>query len=83
MNAVTPGLRFVYSSSQTAPLQCCGGVDDLRGIVSRTMVRARELGRDDLTQTRAAAHAVVTVRPDLSYADALLAVGRLRATGAV
>ncbi|MDX2222698.1 MAG: hypothetical protein SFV21_08120, partial [Rhodospirillaceae bacterium] len=56
---------------------------DLRGIVDRALGAARAMGRDDITQARAAAHAVMAVRPDLSSGDALKAVFRLRASGAV
>ena len=58
-------------------------LDDVRGIVARTVGRARAMGRDDVTQTRAAAHAVISVRPDLSLTEAINAIGRLRASGAV
>ena len=66
--------------------QTAGGRDvlgDVRGIVSRTLGRARAMGRDDVTQTRAAAYAVISVRPDLSLTEAINAIARLRAQGAV
>lgn len=56
---------------------------DLRGIVHRALDAAKAMGRDDITQARAAAHAVMAVRPDLSSGEALKAVFRLRASGAV
>jgi hypothetical protein len=56
---------------------------DLGGIVHRALDAARAMGRDDITQARAAAHAVMAVRPDLSSGEALKAVFRLRASGAV
>jgi len=56
---------------------------DVRGIVARTLSRAKALGRDDLTQTRAAAQAVLAVRPDLTLAQALNGIARLQAAGAV
>jgi hypothetical protein len=51
---------------------------DLRGIVSRTVTSARASGRDYMGQSRAAAAAVMSVRPDLSFGEALDAVIRLR-----
>ena len=51
---------------------------DLRGIVSRTVSSARASGRDYMGQSRAAAAAVMSVRPDLNFGDALDAVIRLR-----
>lgn len=51
---------------------------DVRGIVSRTVVSARASGRDYMGQSRAAAAAVMLVRPDLSLGEALEAVIRLR-----
>ncbi len=58
-------------------------LDDVRGIVSRTLSRAKSLGRDDLTQTRDAADAVMAVRPDLTLAQAMSGIARLQAAGAV
>ena len=52
---------------------------DLEGIVARTVTRARAAGRDYMSQSRAAAAAVLAVRPDLSLGQALDAVERLRA----
>jgi hypothetical protein len=51
---------------------------DLEGIVARTVTRARAAGRDYMSQSRAAAMAVLAVRPDLSFGQALEAVERLR-----
>ncbi len=51
---------------------------DLEGIVARTVTRARAAGRDYMSQSRAAAAAVLAVRPDLSLGQALDAVERLR-----
>ncbi|MGE3334338.1 MAG: hypothetical protein AB7I36_11905 [Rhodospirillaceae bacterium] len=51
---------------------------DLRGIVLRTVTSARASGRDYMGQSRAAAAAVMSVRPDLSFGEALDAVIRLR-----
>jgi hypothetical protein len=51
---------------------------DLRGIVSRTVTSSRASGRDYMGQSRAAAAAVMSVRPDLTFGEALDAVIRLR-----
>ena len=56
---------------------------DVRGIIARTLSRTKALGRDDLTQTRAAAQAVMAVRPDLTLSQALNGISRLQAAGAV
>ncbi|MBY0509814.1 MAG: hypothetical protein K2P94_06640 [Rhodospirillaceae bacterium] len=51
---------------------------DLDGIIARTLLRARAAGRDYMSQDRAAAMAVMAVRPDLSLGQALEAVTRAR-----
>lgn len=51
---------------------------DVRGIVVRTVSSARAAGRDYMGQSRAAATAVMSVRPDLNFGEALDAVIRLR-----
>lgn len=51
---------------------------DVRGIVLRTVSSARASGRDYMGQSRAAATAVMSVRPDLTFGEALDAVIRLR-----
>jgi hypothetical protein len=56
---------------------------DVRGIIARTMQHARALGRDDLSQTRAAAEAVMAVRPDMTLSQAMMGIERLQASGAV
>lgn len=56
------------------------GGDDVRGIVARTILSARAAGRDYTSQSRAAAAAVLSVRPDLTFGEALDAVIRLRET---
>lgn len=81
MNAISPALRLV--SATETPAASRTSIHDVRGLVHRTMVNARAMGRDDLTQTREAASAVVSVRPDLTFSEALVAIGRLRAVGAV
>ncbi len=52
---------------------------DLEGIVTRTVGSARAQGRDYMAQSRAAATAVMAVRPDFSFSQALDAVEHLRA----
>ena len=56
---------------------------DVQGIIARTRSQARSLGRDDLTQTRVAAQAVMAVRPDLTLSQVMNGISRLQATGAV
>ena len=51
---------------------------DVRGIVTRTVASSRAAGRDYMGQSCAAATAVMSVRPDLSFGEALDAVIRLR-----
>jgi len=51
---------------------------DIRGIVTRTVSSARASGRDYMGQSRAAAAAVLSVRPDLNFGEALETVIRLR-----
>lgn len=53
-------------------------VGDVRGIVARAVSSARAQGRDYVGQCRAAAAAVMAVRPDLTSHQAFDAVTRLR-----
>lgn len=53
-------------------------LSDLAGVVARKVRSARAQGRDYTSQSRAAAYAVMAVRPDLSLGQALDAVERLR-----
>jgi len=46
-------------------------LEGLRGVINRTIESAGKAGRDYDGQTRAAAVAVLSVRPDLSFAEAL------------
>jgi hypothetical protein len=57
-------------------------VRDVQGIIARTLRIARASGRDYNDQCRAAASAVMAVRPDLSLDQALQAVTRMRELGA-
>lgn len=61
-----------------APMRARFDARDLRGIVTRTVSGSRAAGRDYMGQSRAAAAAVMSVRPDLSFGEALDAVIRLR-----
>jgi hypothetical protein len=56
---------------------------DVRGIIARTLLHTKSLGRDDLTQTRAAAQAIMAVRPDLTLSQAMNGIARLQAAGAI
>lgn len=78
--ATTP---ILVNSSQIRHSFAVADFDDVRGIVSRALDRARSLGRDGLTQTRAAAQAILAVRPDMTPAQAFDAVARMQAAGAV
>lgn len=75
-----PAMSFAQDAAPGARLP---DLADVRGIVARTLSRAKALGRDDLTQTRAAALAVLAVRPDLTLAQAMNGIARLQAAGAV
>jgi len=75
--AVNFGGGFIFQGS-TATVATLA-LRDLSGIVTRTVAAARGQGRDYMAQSRAAATAVMAVRPDLSLGQALDAVERLRA----
>ena len=51
---------------------------DLEGIVARSVAAAKAQGRDYMSQNRAAATAVIAVRPGFSFGEALDVVSRLR-----
>ncbi len=53
-------------------------LDDVQGIISRAVSVAREAGRDYVTQCHSAAEAVIAVRHDVSFTEALKAVYRVR-----
>ncbi len=68
-----PGL-FIRSR----PRSHTGMDDSLRRIILRTLEDAREKGRDYITQTQLAVHAVCEARPDMTASDALAAVNLVR-----
>ncbi|MBL8631189.1 MAG: hypothetical protein JNM81_16265 [Rhodospirillaceae bacterium] len=77
-------MNTMVDTGNSLPLNSrLSNLDDVRGIVARTLSLAKSLGRDDLTQTRAAALAVIAVRPDLTLSQALSGIARLQAAGAV
>lgn len=51
---------------------------DVQGIVARALEVARAAGRDYVAQSHFAAEAILAVRHDLSFAEALNAVYRMR-----
>jgi hypothetical protein len=71
--------RKVRSAAVAIP----SAVDDLRGIVVRTISTARACGRDYIAQSHLAADAVARVRPDLTPLEVFDAVRRVRDLNAV
>lgn len=53
-------------------------LDDVQGIISRAVSVARAAGRDYVAQCHSAAEAVIAVRHDVSFTEALKAVYRVR-----
>lgn len=53
-------------------------LDDVQGIIIRAISVARDAGRDYVAQCRSAADAIVAVRHDVSFTEALNAVYRVR-----
>jgi len=53
-------------------------LDDVQGIIARALEVARASGRDYGAQCQSAAEAIVAVRHDLTFSDALNAVYRFR-----
>ncbi len=51
---------------------------DIERIILRTLEDAREKGRDYITQTQLAVHAVCEARPDMTASDALAVVNLVR-----
>ncbi|NKB44087.1 MAG: hypothetical protein GKS03_07370 [Alphaproteobacteria bacterium] len=68
----------LVSASAAAPIPVTIVLDDVHGIITRVVAVARAAGRDYVEQCRSAAEAVVAVRHDLSFTEALNAVYRVR-----
>lgn len=64
------------SSADVVPITLT--LDDVQGIITRAVEVARAAGRDYVEQCRSAADAIVAVRHDLSFTEALNAVYRVR-----
>lgn len=80
--SVTLGGGMAAASRVATALAGAPALRDLEGVVARTVRMARAQGRDYMSQSRAAASAVLAVRPDLSFGQALDAVERLREVAA-
>ena len=72
--SVNVGMGFVPQTALSSP----SVLHDLEGVVSRSVAAARAQGRDYMAQNRAAAGAVMSVRPEFSLSEALDVVTRLR-----
>ncbi len=77
-NESTSGLQVGASLGAAVRAAGLPALGDLEGIIARTLGAARAQGRDYMSQSRAAAIAVLAVRPDLSFGQALDAVSRIR-----
>lgn len=64
------------SSAEIVPITLA--LDDVQGIITRAVAVARAAGRDYVEQCRSAAEAIVAVRHDISFTEALNAVYRVR-----
>ena len=53
-------------------------LNDLEGVVNRSLERSRLGGKDYLAQTREAAQVIVNIRHDLSLSEAIYAVNYFR-----
>lgn len=71
--SVNVGMGFLPQAVPTF-----SSLQDLAGVVSRSVVSARAQGRDYMAQNRSAASVVMSVRPELSLSEALDVVTRLR-----
>ena len=76
--ARTKGNPLPSAKTGVAVLRTVG--NDVHGIISRAVSLARAAGRDYDAQSRAAATAILAVRPDLSMDEALQTVFFLRET---
>lgn len=65
-------------SNDVAALPLVTAFDDVQGIIVRALAVARAAGRDYVAQSHFAADAVLAVRHDLSFSEALNAVYRMR-----
>ena len=72
--SVNVGWGFIPQASTSS----LSGLQDLEGIVTRSVASAKAQGRDYMSQNRIAATAVRSVRPELSLGEALDVVTRLR-----
>lgn len=77
---------IITPANEDQDVQVDGGVepsmiiafDDVQGIIIRALEVARAAGRDYVAQSHFAAEAVLAVRHDLSFSQALNAVYRMR-----
>jgi len=69
-------------ATDLSPLPIAAAFDDVQGIVIRALEVARAAGRDYVAQSHFAAEAVLAVRHDLSFSEALNAVYRMRESDA-
>lgn len=65
-----------YNASLSAPLST--SLDDLEGVVTRSLEISKLCGKDYMAQTREAAQAILSIRHDLSLSDATYAVNYFR-----
>lgn len=69
-------------SADVSALPIAAALDDVQGIIIRALEVARSAGRDYVDQSHFAAEAVLAVRHDLSFSEALNAVYRMRENNA-
>jgi hypothetical protein len=65
-----------YNASLSVPLSA--SLDDLKGVVTRSLEISKLGGKDYMAQTREAAQAILSIRHDLSLSDATYAVNYFR-----
>ena len=68
----------VTAASRAGAVPVSVVLDDVQGIISLAIAVARDAGRDYVAQCRSAAEAVVAVRHDVSFTEALNAVYQVR-----